>query len=364
MIESVGLPQYRWQDVDMKKIGIAVGDYVPTIDTVTKVMTHDDVKVPSNVIYVRFSKPFLARYLCRSIHRQTPLQDTILGARVTGTCTTTGETELKLVDSPQVAVAELTLVGANHFTDVATHDPVRIYSRGTTTFHSQAILRFDGRRVVCSEPVTQVATHSTVTGMTTSLPGLRRRIALRVADRREAEVHGQAECITNARTKARISQVFAARLNAGVATLSQKLRQQFARLPLDGRYRVQEIRGSTTADRLELVLIGRGDGVPELAEAPRAMKGHPDIEIHVHSALVQKAILDPVMRQTLTDVFTGLVDRPVMRLVSAAKNAKQAGSESKGGLKLQWADAEGTPWFSVSWREGDDGNVPPGSRSK
>ena len=329
---------------------------IPSVKIVTDVVNQEEITVPSNVMYVRFSKPFLKKYFCKSIDERSAIRDTILGASCVGTRRTIGSTELILLQDPNQARTKIRFVGANHFTSRSYKQQVSVHSRGKTQFSSEVILTFDGTNVSSSPAVTRADTDTTTTGITTSLPGLRRRIALKVATREEAASHAQAESITSERTKAQVEKGFEKRVGEGLAMFTEELQTQYAKLPLEGRFALQEIRCNTTPHMLEIVLIGRGEHAPNFADAPLFLKGAPDIEFQIHTSLVQKAILDPELRATLQSAVMGLVDRPVMTLVSSARKSQHEKPERE--LKIHWLEGEGQ-WLAMAWHAAEENSQPP-----
>jgi hypothetical protein len=344
---QLGLPKPR-----------VAGKVGPAAEVVTEVVNQEDITVPSNVMYVRFSKPFLEKYFCRTLNEQAPVSDTILGATVVGTRHTVAATELTLVENPDRALAKLLFAGRNTFRTASYKDRVRIDSQGTTRFRSETTLQFDGKYVRHTPVVTWADTETTTTGISTDLPGVRRRIVLRVASREAADTHARSEAITTERTKQRVAKGFESRVGVGLAALTEELQTQYAKLPFEGRFALREIRASTTAHALELVVIGRGEKEPTFVNAPPVLNGNPDIEFHLHTALIQKAILNADLRATLQSAVLSLVDRPLMMVVSATRESLQTPKQSERNLKLHWSEGEGLEWLSLGWNSNDKTDAP------
>lgn len=336
-----------------------VEQVLPAAKVVKDVVNQEDIAVPSNVMYVRFSKPFLERYFCKSIDERSPVRDTMLGASVVGTRHTVAGTELTLLQSSQQAQARLRFSGNNYFTTTASKDRVQVHSRGTTDFSAETTIRFDGEKARHTPIVSRATTRTRTTGMTTSYPGLRRRIALRIAADEEASTHAQAERITSQRTEERVTKGFEARMSAGLEMFTQELREQYAKLPFEGRFALKEVRANTTPQVLEIVLIGRGEEAPNFADAPAFLQGDPDIEFQIHTSLIQKAILEPELRKTLQAAVTGLVDRPLMTLVAAARDSRREDPQRE--LKIHWLEGRGE-WLALAWHAKE--NEPPPIKSK
>lgn len=334
---------------DMPRIARIAPGAKLVADVVTQEVTQDEIIVPANLIYVRFSHNFLKPFLCKQVDAEHTIRDQVLGAAVSGTCRTIGQTELALLENPRQAQAELRFTGECRFQTVGVADPVQIHSRGTTRFEALTNVKFDGQQVRHSPVTTTASTSTTRTGITTHLGGLRGRIARRVAANEESRSHAQAEAITTERTRQRIAAGFEKRVEAGLAAFTARLQAQYARLPFEGRFALQEIRCATTPERLELVLIGRGESQPHFTQPPDALKNHPDIEVHLHTALIQKAILDPELRAPLQSAVLGMVDRPLLKVVSAARENPDEPGEPERDLQIQWTEGEGLEWLSLAW---------------
>jgi hypothetical protein len=319
---------------------------VPAVGVITQVVNADEKKVPANVIYVRFSKPFLETYFCKRFEKTMPVRDNVLGAEVYGTSRTVARTELGLVDNPNSAQANLLFKGTTAFNSTSYKGPVQIFSHGTTAFTSEKKISFDGTDIRQSDPKITAHTNTITDGIVTDLPGLRRRIALRIAGNREAESHALAEEIASERTKRKVATAFDQVVREQTAMFSQRLREQYAKLPIEGRFCLQTIQCSTTPDNLQIVVIGRGEDEPTYANVPVMLKDNPDVELHIHSALVQKAIFDPELRASLQTALQSLIDSPMKSAATVIQTA--ATSEPKRELHIHWCEGNGE-WLSLAW---------------
>ncbi len=188
-----------WTDSHREEL-LADSEMPASVMTVTKLVAGPDVAVPNNFMYVRFSKSFLQAYFRRQVERTSPVQQNVLGAAVRGTSHTVGQTVMELVNNPTQAEAKLILKGTTTFQTVSYSGPVEIYGQGQTDFTASKKIWFDGLNVQQAPVHATAMTHTVTTGIDTDM-GLFRRIALRIAGRREAESHAEAEQITAERTK-------------------------------------------------------------------------------------------------------------------------------------------------------------------
>lgn len=332
---------------------LADNTIVSSVASVGKLVASQDVAIPNNFMYVRFSKPFLQAYFARQVERRGAVNQTILGAAVRGTSHTLGRTALELMNNPAQAEAKLVLTGRTNFDTVSYSGPVEIFGRGATNFLATKKIWFDGLNVQQTPAQVTATTHTQTTGIDTDR-WLFHRIILRIAGRREAENHAQAEQITAQRTKDRVAHEFDATGIERAEKFSQVLRAQYAKLPLEGRFTITDIRCSTTTDMLEIQVLGRGDGEPRLVDAPCMLAGHPDIELQIHSAMLRKAMVDPELRNAFEMALRSVVDRPnsSSKVVPTALDKIRA---SEDGPKFHWSDGD-ADWLRVSWDAKDDSN--------
>ena len=335
----------KLKDFDDSLLG-ATQTVAPAVGVISKVVNADDTKVPANVIYVRFSKPFLETYFCKQFDKTMPVRDNVLGAEVYGTSRTIARTELGLADNPNAAQASILFKGATAFNSTSYKGPVQIFSHGTTQFTSEKKLWFDGTDIRQSDPKIIASTKTITDGISTDLPGLRRRIALRIAGNREAESHALAEEIATERTKRKVATAFDEVVRERTVAFRDRLREQYANLPFRGRFTLQAVQCSTTPDSLQIVVLGRGEGEPTYAATPPILKEGPDVELHIHTALVQKAIFDPDMRATLQLALQSIVDNPMKVAPGVVRTA--ATSEAHRELHIHWSEGEGE-WLSLAW---------------
>jgi hypothetical protein len=325
-----------------------ISKLAPAIENVAKIIDEKNIHVPSNIMYVRFSKPFLEQYFCKEIRRQLKVNDTMFGAPVRGKGLLVGATQLQLIEDPTQVHAILSFKGKTTFQTTCFHDPVRVHSKGKTSFESKKRLHFDGKEILQGKPVTQAETNTQVTGVDTDLPGIRRNIAIRAAHKRAAEQIVEAERITNERTKSRIETAFTKALKERADRFSDELKTQFAKLPFDGRFALEEIQCSTTSDQLQIVVVGRGDKEPMFVPPPAALAGQPDIEVHLHATLVQKAILDPSFREALQLAVNGIVERPIKLVANTIRKSGEK-EEPQPKMEIQWLERDDLSWIGLAW---------------
>jgi hypothetical protein len=318
-------------------------------ETVLSLMPSKDVTVPSNFMYVRFSKAYLEKRFYKLTDRTLPVNDTVLGAAVSGTSRTIAHTELQLVENPRQAQFTLLFRGTSWVNSVATSGPVHIHSHGATEFTSTKKLWFDGVNIQQTDAHSTADTNTNVSGISTDLPRLRGRISLRIADRREAESHEQSEAITARHTINRIEPAFNAIVMQRAADFTQNLKSQYAKLPLEDCFAVTGVQCSTSADGLQLILLCNGEKEPVFVTAPDSVNNHPDIEIHVHKSLLKLAVADADLRKALQAAVGAFVS-PTIKTVSISQTVQNP----QPGFNVQLVGEPTADWISIACTSKDD----------
>ncbi len=293
----------------------------------------DGVRMPENMVYVRLSRPLLARLVRQDFSHRSAVEDNILGTPITGVTQTFGHAELELQSHPDVGLGQIHFGGTINFDTVGCAGPVQIFTRGVTQFKSVKTIWLDGQGVHLTPSATNASTQSTTTGITTSLPRLRGRISLRIAQSRVAESHAQADEITSRHAARRIDRRFDASAAEEVAQLRNVVSTKLAALPADNPLRPRGWHARSKPDFLEIVLLGPpGDG-SGYVPAPSANLGAADVRVDIHAAVVKTAMTDPAARSILQAVAVSLASRP--------------GASSEMPAVAWSSDSQ---WLSIAWQ--------------
>ena len=285
------------------------------------------------MVYVRLSKPLLERLVRQDVSRRSAVEDNILGTPVTGVSQTLGHAELELQSHPDVGLGQIHFSGTVNFDTVGCSWPVQIFTRGVTQFHSVKTIWLDDQGIHLTPSATNASTQSTNTGITTSLPRLRGRISLRIAQSREAESHAQAEEVTSQHAARRIDRHFDASAEEQVAAPRNIVSTKLAALPTDDPLRPRGWQARSKPDFLEIVLLGPpGDG-SGYVPAPTTKLGAADVRVDIHAAVVKAAMTDPAVRSILQAVTVSLAMRP---------------GKSSEMPTVTWSDD--SQWLSIAWQ--------------
>jgi hypothetical protein len=336
------LQESRWS----KSLLGGVSDWLGSLRTDKRSDTLADgaspAPAPANVVYVRLSEPLLRRFAARDVNRQSDVADRILGTSIFGTAATTGRIELALIPDSRRARADLLLRGTSNSTTTGYNGPVRIHSRGVTRFASRKSLWLDEQGVHTAPARTNAITTTQTTGISTNLPGLRRRIALRIASRRIAASRSQADAIASQRAAARVGREWDRIVDRQLSEVTQSITAQFVSMAVDPKRAASRIEYSTTAEYLELIVFRREAASELIAKAPPRAANRPDVEVQLHTSLVRNPVVRSQLPVILRSVVNSFIDR------SAVKTAV---AESTPNVAENWSlqSAADAPWITLVW---------------
>jgi hypothetical protein len=291
--------------------------------------------MPENVVYVRLSRKFLERMAWHDINQRAAVKDNVLGYNVVGLSKTIGSTDFELQPSDQFGLAEIHLFGTTTYNTVADAGPIQVHTSGVTRFASAKAFRFDETGIHFGPAATNAETSSRVTGVQTSLPGLRGRIALRVGGRRAAESRAEAAAITAEHTKRQVSEGFDASSNAEIADLWKTIEAETTSLPAEDPLRQCSWHVSSTKDALQIVLLESPSDHGRRVPAPSPIFADAEVEVQVHVAMVRRAVVDVQLQKLLQPIS--------LRLAAASAS----GSRPSNPPTIRWSSDQN--WLSLSW---------------
>ena len=225
--------------------------------------------------WVEVSHDFLAHGFRDQISRPTPVQDYILGTRITGSGYTTGDIDLRLIPSYRRGVLEINLTG-NTRTNTQGFNRVTIYSAGNTAIAARKwiFLEPDGVR---SPPATAAAITDTVT---TGISG--GALVQRIASGQIAQQRPQANAIASQRAEQRLARSVDAEAVDLVRDANETYRTEF-RYPLvrKGEFpRLLDFR--TNWDQLSVVGLKASRSQLGAPSGPPPSDGDYDLAVRLH----------------------------------------------------------------------------------
>ena len=155
-------------------------------------------------VVLRISREFIRKHTLPSMEEVAPVNRCLFGAHVTGQSLTKGATtvNMDIVDG-DAAIFTFHFKGATVTNSVATHNPVSVYSTGTTNFEAQRAIHFDGLRFAAGPATIEAAHSSEIDGVATPR-GLRGAIARSQAWAQIRKNKPAADAISLEDTKAKV----------------------------------------------------------------------------------------------------------------------------------------------------------------
>jgi hypothetical protein len=251
-------------------------------------------EVPATPVWARVSRQFLAKQIERDVDRKKPVRDVILGTPIAGESHTTGKTRFVLYPNDHRAMGEVEFVGKVHAVTVGHNGPATLYYLSDSTFraHKRLTVGEDGLSALSATAL--APTHLTATNIGISLPGLRGRIAQRVAWRRVAKSQSAADAEVSDHTARDIRHDLDVKMNESIASMQDKVQAQLAKLQLADEHLV--VRSRSTPDYVEVALCSDMASGEDFAIPSFSIEGNPEIAVRVHRTMLVRAMSDPQIR--------------------------------------------------------------------
>lgn len=157
----------------------------------------------NNNLHITLSETLIARLISNSRTESGKVADTILGAWVTGTQTTSAQITVDVIPSPNTASFALKLNGNTKSSTVAQKSPATVWTSGDHYFQVQKNVVFDGSKIALSASAFDVDTNSRTTGFRTrydDMP-LFGGIARNMAEQKIADSKAQSDAETARRMR-------------------------------------------------------------------------------------------------------------------------------------------------------------------
>jgi hypothetical protein len=242
--------------------------------------------VPAVLVYVKVSRELLNDFIERRVSQQKPLRDCILGTNIFGQSNTSGKLELLLRPAVGKLSAEVAMDGTVHSNSTGYNGPAIIYSKSDSQFRARKPISISTSGIHSEPARASVNTNLTTTGIRSTLPRLRGRIATRIAQRRNAQQHDEAESITADHTAKRVRDGLDLRIEKVVTRIQKYVTETFPLKDIEFENRKSEFRLRSTTENVELgMMVVEGVGAESLRLRPPAVIGKPDLAIRINRAL-------------------------------------------------------------------------------
>jgi hypothetical protein len=223
----------------------------------------DDASQPRQLV-VRVNREAIAPLVDKPIDRTSPVEDVVLGTRVTGKARTTGLPSVEFVEDSERATFGIGLVGTTVARTTGRNGPAIILTRADTKFTARTKVRFvPGSGFVAQPAKIEVTTRTTNEGVGSRRGGLVGWIVRRRASREVAASRSQVEIIARQKAQRRIAAAFDEYIQARLARLNEMTNLGPAVAQLLGD-RQPQIATRTTGDFVEIAISSEGAQPVEL----------------------------------------------------------------------------------------------------
>lgn len=214
----------------------------------------------------------------------SPFEETILNTPTYGRSDMQGEVRLAFAPHDHGAAIQLNLKAAGTADTVSVSGPVSVHSLAQVTMsaHKQLLLTPDG--AVIQPAVAQAKSESQTKGISTSLRGVARRIACRLASQRAdaCRVAGQRE--GDRKAEFRLQRRFDRQAGKPLQKLANLYLDEIRGPLVSRRQFPHQVDLQTTSDRMRLALVQADFDQLAAASPPPALDGPSDIGVRVHES--------------------------------------------------------------------------------
>lgn len=282
--------------------------------------------------YLRFSKRFLQQHIERSVDRTRKFEEEILGTQIQGQSRTEGQVRLVLVPNDERAAAEIQFVGTVNSRSRGHNGPAILTYESHADFEVRKRLEFDDFRITSAESIAKAPTQLRATHVETQLPGFLGAVAERIAWRRVGESRAQANEIASQRLEARLSRDLDRRVEASLAKLNTRLREEFEDLTDESNELCVTTTCRTIDDFIEVVAYCGGPHYqPEYPTF--ALEDDADVAVRIHWDAVRLATSDSRLSERVGPTLNSLLQKQI--------------ADASYGL-LETAPAVNTGWRGLS----------------
>lgn len=292
---------------------------------------------------IHVSTRLFEQFLSQPLDREVPVENVILGVPFSGQAKTECATRVSLVPHETRAVFDVVLTGVARSKTTGRAGPVCIHCEGLTRFTASKRFTLDDDGLTAQDVECHAETNSTVTGISSSLPGLRGRIATRFAWRRSDETHAEADRISAENCETDVARLFDERM-APVAELAGAiLESEFLRGGSTDHPARRKFHFQTTRDYIYLASVA-GDQ----AKAPQSPP-EPNAETLAKLWLPTAAVDLPLALAALQTLQTEGPEQLWRELAGRALPPRDDGhARPQPALDVNFAMEPG--WLSLSMR--------------
>lgn len=300
--------------------------------------------VPAALVYVRVSRELIEDYVERTVRTRKPVRDCVLGTRILGESDTVGKTRITLLPSKNSISGEVGFYGTVNARTTGYNGPAIFQFRSEASFRARKPIALGESGLSVAPAVAIAPTELQTIGVRTTLPGLRGRIATRIATRRDASSRSEAEAIISRHSAATIREDFDERIDQSIAKVKRVLQLKVPGLGFEPESELVRMRYRSTPDYIEMAMIRQNATAEELSLRPPMVVGDPDFAIRVNRGLFGQAIADSELSETLAPLAVQLLGSRFVEkaLAAAAPKAEQLAESAKWSIDHDWVALEFT----------------------
>jgi SLA1 Homology Domain 1 (SHD1) protein len=291
---------------------------------------------PARLATIKVSRNLLAQRIERDIAKQEYLHDVIVSVPIQGPAFTQGRTTVQFVASPHQGVVDILLHGVCDSDTSGSTQGVTIHSHGTTNFAARKRLLITSSGVQPLPAVSSATTQTQTTGIDTSRPRLRGRIATRIASSRVADTRGQANWESARHAEQRINAALDKEIETLLAAIQPRLSRTTAELASIQRDTGYQLRYSTTP--LHLV-ISVDDPQGDAEAMPPVINDDRLVAVQLHNSLFKQVMGNDRLRQLLYEWSQSRqADGMLVSARAADMQMRSRWSRDGNWLTIHWAD--------------------------
>ena len=225
---------------------------------------------------LRIPASLIAEEASQSFQHNSTVDRVVLGTHSRGTAKCQGQVSCELREQAHAAEFVCQISGTVSSLTHGSNGPALINSTAATHYTAAKSILFDGRQLSSQPAVVSARTQVQITGIGSTLPGLRGRVVKRVAARRAADSLPEAEAITRQLTVDELQQQIDDEFAQRLKSLNRKLALRLSILEAfsESDY---ELSISSHTEYIQILFAGRGvesqtiAAIPSFPTGPKAV---------------------------------------------------------------------------------------------
>lgn len=303
---------------------------------------------PETLLYLRVSREHLSKRFEKAVDRTKPLVDLILGTRIRGESHTVGNTRLVLIPSKGSFQADIEFVGTVHSKSVGYNGPAILHQESDSTFRAAKRITLDNVGLSAAPARADAKTEVHNRGVSSRQGGLMGEFVKRIARRRVAESHSQANAVASRHTAKTVADDLDRGVDKSLAALGESFATAAGLDDVDLKTLTAHRAGQTlhiclrtTADYAELAMTPEPATWKQLEATLPKIEGTPHVALRVHRSMMLHIATDsestpPIARLLMTTLQSRLVASSTAAVAPAITTTSLDSPSPKLSLGLNW----------------------------